>query len=242
MSHPQLVEAIESEFHPVVVYNNQPGKDAEILKKFREPAWNYQVIRFLDEEGKDIIPRKDRVWTLEGVAGRMREALEAIKKEPPAYLKALSAEAGKETGTAAFAMFCFWTGERKLGAIDGVLTTEAGWLEGREVTLVTFDRSRLSFAKLLAAAVSHDCARKVFTRNPADAALAKESRLLVGNLTEEYRKARLSDQKRQLGGTPFAKLDLSPVQATKVNAFARVSPKEARRWLSPSQLAELDQR
>ena len=64
LSDPLLVEAIESEFVPVVVYNNRgTGKDRELLERYREPAWNYQVIRFLNSEGKDIIPRKDRVWT-----------------------------------------------------------------------------------------------------------------------------------------------------------------------------------
>ncbi len=236
-----MVEAIESEFVPVVIHNNRLGKDAEILKKFGEPSWNYQVIRFLDENGKDVIPRRDRVWTLEGVAARMAEALKASGKEVPAYLEALSGRAAvADPGTAAFAMFCFWTGEMKLGGLDGVLTTEAGWLEGREVTLVTFDRARLPFEELLSAAISFDCARKVFTSNDEDAKLAASSRLDVGALTNDYRAARASDQKRQLGGTPYLRLNLSPVQATKVNAFARVDQNKALYWLSPMQREQLN--
>jgi len=226
---------------PVVIHNNRPGKDAEILRQFGEPAWNYQMIRFLNDSREDIIPRRDRVWTLEGVAARMVKALEAAGKEVPGYLKALSGHAAvAEPGTAAFAMFCFWMGEMKLGGLDGVLTTEAGWLEGREVTLVTFDRKRLPFGELLEAAVSHDCARKVFVSNEVDAQLAKFSRLEVGTLTNEYKAARASDQKRQLSGTPYARLQLSPVQATKVNAFARVDQRQALGWLSPSQLKQLN--
>ncbi len=34
---------------------------------------------------------------------------------------------------AVFAMYCFWTGEMKLGKIDVVITTEAGFMAGREV-------------------------------------------------------------------------------------------------------------
>ncbi|MFT4642100.1 MAG: hypothetical protein ACI8T1_005446, partial [Verrucomicrobiales bacterium] len=40
------------------------GNDAKLLKHFRELAWNYQVIRFLDGSGKDLSPRKDRVWSI----------------------------------------------------------------------------------------------------------------------------------------------------------------------------------
>ncbi len=93
LSNPQIVEAIENEFVPVLVHNNRPGKDAEILKSFGEPAWNFQVIRFLDSKGKDLIPRKDKVWTVPTVAARMVKALEVAKREVPGYLRAL---AGKE--------------------------------------------------------------------------------------------------------------------------------------------------
>jgi len=52
--------------------------DEKLLKHFSEPAWNYQVIRFLDAEVRDIIPRKGRIWALDGVASRMKEALTAV--------------------------------------------------------------------------------------------------------------------------------------------------------------------
>ncbi|MDF1849611.1 MAG: thioredoxin family protein [Verrucomicrobiales bacterium] len=172
LSHPQIVEAIESEFEPVLVYNNRPGADAEILKSFGEPSWNYQVIRFLNPQGKDVIPRKDKVWTTEALVTRMVDALAAVDREVPGYLEAL---AGKAASThaedVAFAMFCFWTGERKLEAIEGVLMTDA------------------------------------------------------------------SDQKNQLSGTSLEKLNLSEVQATKINAFARTDPAMALLWLSPRQRA-----
>ena len=91
LTNPSLVEAIENEFHPVLVYNNRKGgMDEKLLKQFNEPAWNYQVIRFLDAEGRDIIPRRDRIWTLSGVASRMVEALKVANRPVPNYLKALT--------------------------------------------------------------------------------------------------------------------------------------------------------
>ena len=65
------------------------GIDAEILKEFKEPAWNYQVIRFIGEDKKDLIPRRDRINTVSAVAARMIEALEKKKREVPKELRAL---------------------------------------------------------------------------------------------------------------------------------------------------------
>ena len=91
-----LVRAIENEFIPVLVYNNRNGgMDQKLLKQFNEPAWNYQVIRFLDSAGKDVIPRKDRVWTTRGVASRMITALKATNRSTPKYLEDL-AKAGHD--------------------------------------------------------------------------------------------------------------------------------------------------
>lgn len=90
LTHPVIVSTMETDFLPVLVYNNRPGRDAEILERYGEPAWNYQVIRFLDESGKDIIPRQNRIWTLQGVAGRMIEALEQQGRKVPPPLRSLA--------------------------------------------------------------------------------------------------------------------------------------------------------
>ena len=91
LTNPTLVEAIENEFVPVLVYNNRKGgMDEKLLRRFQEPAWNYQVIRFLNGEGREVIPRKDRIWTTSGVASRMVEALEAANRPIPEYLEDLA--------------------------------------------------------------------------------------------------------------------------------------------------------
>ena len=38
LSDKRMVAAIEEGFVPMVVYNNQPGKDKELLKVYKEPA------------------------------------------------------------------------------------------------------------------------------------------------------------------------------------------------------------
>jgi hypothetical protein len=91
LTNPLIVEAMENEFIPVLVYNNRKGgMDEELLKRYQEPAWNFQVIRFLNAAGYDVIPRKDRVWTTSGVASRMIEALAAANRPVPKYLKDLA--------------------------------------------------------------------------------------------------------------------------------------------------------
>lgn len=92
LSHPLIVRAIEAEFTPLLIHNNDPGPDAEVLRRYGEPAWSYQVVRFLDAEGRDIIPRKDHVWEARPLAERMIATLEKAGRPVPEYLKTVTAE------------------------------------------------------------------------------------------------------------------------------------------------------
>ena len=237
MSNPLLVEAIETEFTPLLIHNNKPGRDAEVLRRFGEPAWNYQVVRFLDVKGEDIIPRKDQVWDTSGIAARMIATLTQSKRPVPAYLTLLAAEHSPRLQQAVFAMYCFWTGEMELGRIDGVITTEAGFMAGHEVTLVKYDPTMISLPQLIAAAEQVECANAVYVP-AADLASAKTLRLKVGTISG-YHRAPASDQKKQIGGTGAEKLPLSPAQATKVNAWIRSDAVKASSFLTPSQQVRL---
>jgi hypothetical protein len=237
MSNPVVVEAIESEFTPLLIHNNKSGKDAEVLRRFGEPACNYQVVRFLDASAKDLIPRKDQVWDTSGIAERMIATLTKAKRPVPAYLSLLAAEHSPRLKQAVFSMYCFWTGEMALGQIDGVITTEAGFMSGREVTLVRYDPEVIALPKLIAAAEKVECANAVHVP-AADLAQAKASRLNVGTISG-YRVAPASDQKKQLQGTAAQKLPLSAAQATKVNAWLRGDSTKALRYLTPSQTRRL---
>jgi hypothetical protein len=84
LSDPDIVQTIEQHFVPLVIPNNQPGEDAKIVERFNEPAWNYQVVRFLDSEGKDLIPRKAHIWTKPELMKRMRDALAKAGHPAPA--------------------------------------------------------------------------------------------------------------------------------------------------------------
>lgn len=103
MSQPLLVEAIEDLFIPVVVYNNKP-EDAATLKAFQEPSWNNPVVRFIDNNGKDIIQRKTGVYSISALAARMIASLKAAKREVPPFLKTVSRSWATDLHRATFAM------------------------------------------------------------------------------------------------------------------------------------------
>jgi len=242
MSDPLLVEAVEREFLPVLIYNNRKGKDAEILKRYEEPAWNYQVIRFLDGSGKDLIPRKDRVWTRDALALRMTEALESAGRPVPHYLEVTAYESDPERQeTIAFAQSCFWSGEVALGQVPGVIATEAGWMEGREVTLVRYRPDLVTLDALIEQAVAANVSDKIYVPTLEQRKIVDhDGSLKVAALDESYRRADDEDQKRQIGESVFAELDLSDMQRTKVNAFASVDMQKAFAWLTPAQLEEFE--
>ncbi len=236
MSHPLLVEAIETEFVPVAIYNNRPGGDALILKKYDEPSWNFPVMRFVDADGADILPRRDRIWDTGGVARRLVEALTAAGREPPAYLRLAAAEAGPgQVAKATFAMHCYWEGEARLGALDGVLTTRAGWFGGNEVVEVVFDPTVRDYDRLVKSAQELECARTVYAHDQEQFAKATK---LAGHkvvlVESPARNAKASDQKYALNRSELRHLPLTPMQATKVNADLR-NGEDPRRWLSPRQ-------
>jgi len=127
LAQPLIVETIEENFVPVAIYNNTGGKDKKILDQFNEPSWNYQVMRFLDPQLNDIIPRKDKVWDVHSTAVRLASAIKKSGNTVPSYLtNVLIPETSPDNSIAVFAMYCFWTGEAKLGSLDGVIATEAG--------------------------------------------------------------------------------------------------------------------
>jgi hypothetical protein len=237
LSHPLLVEAIEDDFVPVLVFNNKSGVDARWLERFGEPAWNNPVVRFIGRDGKDSIVRRDRVWSTSDVAARLIDAERAQGRNALPYLDVVRLESECEHhATCAFAMHCFWEGEARLGAIDGVVGVEARSLGGREIVAVTYHAGELPFAKLVAAADRLDCAVAVLTTSDeqlsaARAAVGERARAWDGKSSERPR----SDRTHALNASPLRFLPLTSMQAMKVNS-AVAAGDDARRWLSPRQV------
>ncbi len=236
LDHPLLAEAIETAFVPMLVYNNRGGRDRAWLAQFGEPAWNNPVVRLLDANARDLVPRRSGVWTPEAIGARMMQALQAAGQPVPDYLSLAVEELdARPARRAVFAMHCFWVGEACLGEIPGVLSSRAGFLAGREVVELEFDERVVSYPALLAAARAQGCARAVYALTPSDLEVARKVFGDAASLAETIpRSAPDSDQKRSLRGTPFAQLELTPRQQMRVNADLAAGRSPVRH-LSPRQ-------
>jgi len=216
LSHPLLAEAIETEFVPLFVANNRPGRDAELLARFGEPAWNNPVVRFLDARGRDVLERRDGLYSPHEIAVRLVTALRAAGRHVPLYL-ALSEEETQQAHrkSATFAMGCFWEGEERLGAVPGVLAVSAVHLDPGEGVRVEYDESRLSLAELQRVAAGQRCS-------------------LHGPGRGGEREAVGSDHLHALARSRLRALSLTPMQAMRVNSALALGG-DALAVLSPSQ-------
>ncbi len=89
----------------MLIRNNVGGYEKEILERYKEPTWNNPVVRFVKADGKDVIPRKDRVWSTSALLGRMGEALRAAKQPVPRWFDTVVQETRTgDVETAVFAM------------------------------------------------------------------------------------------------------------------------------------------
>ena len=149
LSHPLMTEAIENEFIPLAIFNNKGGKDLKVLEKYKEPTSNNPVVRIVNDKGDNIVKRVAKDYSAKGLYNAMTAALGNYGNPIPAYMKIL----GKELVTTQdthnlkeeyFKMYCFWTGEKELGAQDGVLATQAGFMNQSEVVRVIFDADEIT--------------------------------------------------------------------------------------------------
>ncbi|MFM9957124.1 MAG: VPGUxxT family thioredoxin-like (seleno)protein, type 2 [Phycisphaerales bacterium] len=233
-----LVEAAESLFTPLAVYNNIGGEDAMTLDRFREPAWNNPVVRVIDPaNNKDLTTRVGDNYGIGTVAAAMATGLKAGGTEPPGYLKLLAQTPAPESKTerAVFAMFCFWEGEAKLGGLTGVVSTSSGFMDGKECVEVEFDPARLSFRDLIKAAKQMDCLHATYTTTIDQQAVASS---LVGSRAHRATgtmRVSESDTKYHLSRSAYREVPMTPMQACRVNAELGAG-REPETWLSPKQL------
>lgn len=240
LSHPLIVEAIEELFTPVAIYNNKGGEDAKVLAYFREPSWNNPVVRIIDTNKKDIVQRISGNYTPLGVVQSMIIALKRSGKEVPTYLQLLEQEFfAKQQGAekATLSMYCFWTGEKKLGALEGVVETQPGFMNGREVVQVAFDPSLISYEHLVAEAQAAQCASHVYAD---DANQKQKATAVVGkSKVQSLGKFRLdSEPKYYMSKTLYKYLPMTAIQATKANSLIGQG-KTPEAVLSPRQIALL---
>jgi hypothetical protein len=238
LSHPLIVEAIETLFVPAAIYNNKSGKDAAVLRYYGEPSWNNPVVRIVGAGGQDIAPRLSGDFSRLGVVRNMIYALQRSDRDVPAYLGLLKEELEAEAGgteTAHLAMYCFWTGEKELGKLKGIVATEPGYMHGREVVKVQYNPKEIKLSELAEAGRRVQCADQVFVDDPKQqsqaAAVVGQGRVKP---SANYRKDK--DDKYYLSRTHFRFVPMTPLQATRANSLIGrgMSPEAV---LSPRQVA-----
>lgn len=240
LSHPIVVDAA-GEFACLLVNNHgryMTPQDKAGLQRFGERPYSNPVVRFVDASGKDVVAREAGDWTTQTLVARMAGALRAAGRAVPAYLALAAAEykpSARET--ACLAMGCYWTGEKAIGAIDGVLRTRIGFLARSEVVEVTFDPQVVDFASLLARAKAGCGAHRVFARTDQQAEAAKAVDGVRVHRTNQPAVTDKTVQKYNMAFRPqYWYLPLTESQAARVNS-AIASRKAPDVFLSPTQLA-----
>ncbi|WP_242187040.1 VPGUxxT family thioredoxin-like (seleno)protein, type 2 [Sphingomonas sp. CARO-RG-8B-R24-01] len=142
LAHPLMVELIADRFVPVAIFNNYPGADAEILRRYNEPSWNNPVVRFLGSDGTELSPKLADRYDALGMHEKITSVLEMGGENVPGYFRLLGRDLLVNYGQSDCVTYttpCFWSGETSLAQHPAVITTEAGWVAGEEVVQVHFD-------------------------------------------------------------------------------------------------------
>ncbi|MCZ6528298.1 MAG: VPGUxxT family thioredoxin-like (seleno)protein, type 2 [Candidatus Dadabacteria bacterium] len=237
LSHPLIVEAIETLFVPAAIYNNNKGEDERVLKSFGEPSWNNPVVRIMTPERQELVSRLSGDYTKAGLIGAMITALESNNKTVPPYLSLLAQELNVKFGSrerAVFAMHCFWIGEGQLANIKGVISTKPGYMGGYEVVELEFNPEIISFEDLVKKGKLNNVASHIFTVNSGQSAVAKD---IVGEGSVSPRSGFRADSKPKyyLSGTLYRYVPMTNLQIARVNASLG-SLRSPDSFLSPRQL------
>ncbi len=239
LTHPLIVDALEEETVPVWIKNNAgpTADDTRVLRRFREPAWNNPVVRILDPgTERPLTPRLDGDYTVRATAQRIEQALKNHQRSVPGFLKLLiEEEAFKKSRleTARLSMYCFWSGEVALGAIEGVASTRPAHLAGREIVELQYDPRRVSFRSILRRARTERAADRIFALNRRQRSVAEQ---LGIDVVDTHRRVRDAprDDKYQLRHSSYRNVPMTPLQQMKVNADLGRRQNPAR-WLSRRQ-------
>lgn len=213
LSNPLMTEAIENEFIPLAIFNNKGGKDATILKKYGEPSWNNPVVRIVNANGDNLVNRVASDYSAKGLYNAMLRSLKENGNDIPEYVKLLGTElSATNLKEKTYKMYCFWTGEKNLGAQEGVVTTQAGFQNG-EVVKLSYDPNTVSGEAL-------------------DTYAKKNKMIPVANGKFRWSE---KDEDYYLQHSEYKYIPLSPLQRTKINS-ALGAGRDATKFLSPSQI------
>lgn len=216
LSDPLLVDVIEHYFVPLAIFNNKGGADKKILEKYNEPTWNNPVVRIVDQDGKNLIKRINGNYSLSGLVDGIVQSFTERGIVIPQDIRLLHDIVNiNPSAESTYSMFCFWSGEKTYGKLDGVYSTTAGWQNGREVVKVIYDPSKITEKELTKKGKQSNCADDLFEGNKG------------------FRKDK--DPKYYLKNSEYKKLAMHPLQATRINSLLGEGIKDVSEWLFPSQ-------
>lgn len=226
LAHPLMVELITDRFVPVAIFNNHPGADAEVLRRYDEPSWNNPVVRFLGPDGAELLPRLADRYDARGLHERITAALGMLDVDVPGYFGLLGRDLLVEhhlSKSVTYLTPCFWSGETSLAQHPAVITTDAGWVDGEEAVQVHFDPGAVASSEL-------------------DAYASAEGFTPTGSSSFEL------DREPQfyLRKSPARYLPLTPAQRTQINlalpyrgALSELLSPQQAAWLTDPRLARV---
>ena len=208
---------------------------------YQEPSWNNPVVRIVGSDKKDVLPRLNGNYTPAGLAEYMVRALVEIGQPVPSYLSLIKEElSAQESGIekTTLSMYCFWTGEKELGKLDGVVHTEAGFMDGREVVNVYYDPKEIGIEEVIKEGSAARCADRIYA---SDEAQAKQAKKIAATKSVSTAKTFRLDRepKYYLSKTIYQYLPMSPIQAVKANVLVGQGKKPTDLF-SPRQLAMVE--
>ncbi len=216
-----MVEIIEDLFIPLAIHNNKKGEDARVLELFNEPSWNNPVVRVIDSKSDNIVPRLSGNYSALGLLKTLEHALKTKGQTPPEYFQLLVAELEAQNNPhikdAYYEMYCFWSGEVHLAQAPGVIATESGFMNGREVVKVRYDSQLNSHKALTKHAHQAQCSP-----------IAHHKSYAIST----------KDTKYQLKNSRYAALPLTSLQQLHINT-ALGTQQQPQRYLSPRQIKQL---
>jgi len=224
LSHPLIVEAIETQFVPLAIASNAEGRDREILTSFCETPHANSIIRIVDvstQTRTDIVPRLADDTSLAAMTSALVATLQKRDSHVPAYLSLLDEEErghAKPLPPAVFAMSDPVLGEEKLGAFKGVIATRIGTLAGKPVLELTYDSAAINFANIVREARRLDCAEFVYARTDDQ---YRYARRVLGSSIERSDEPLIPQSERsleRLRATVYRGVPMTPIQALHVNA------------------------
>jgi hypothetical protein len=242
LDHPIVVDAAAESFIAVAPAGRWGGAKAaaapaaDEIRGAAHPAHpahqaHQPAVRFVDAAGQDLAEALPvETGSAELLVRRMHDALAEAGRPVPRWLALVADEYDPPGGrrTAAFAVSCYWKGEKELGRLDGVVATRTGMVGRDEVVEVEFDPAVLDPATLTGKAKAMSCFRKVVAAGAsADEAPEPADILDTSGNQQQYH---LWLRK------PWHFVPLTGLQATKVNA-ALLYRTDPAAYLSPSQVA-----